>query len=315
MKHLATTLVLCSLLNFGYSQNFTFDRIPENIIFGSDDERAGSCASPNGPIVCDGLLAAPTYVMLTDSGCCNTISPAVKNATYCYTLTSIGTTLMLNAGFSYTATGGFSLWFDNFYLYTCAPGCVALPAYTLPYFTWTGLTPGACYTFCFQTHMTGGGASGGFTTMCPYYIYNAPLPIELASFTATPAMGLIELNWTTESETNCNEYVVLRSLDGIQFEEIGTLPGGGTSNTTLNYTFIDDAPSAGIAYYKLKQIDFDLNYTESDIIVCNLEEEILSVRYYTYFGQEVDFSTAAAGIYICETITNLARHSRQIVKN
>ena len=315
MKQILHTLVLCSLVNICLGQNYTFDHIPEGIISSNGDERAGSCASPNGPIVCDGLLAAPTYVMLTDSGCCNTISPAVKNATYCYTLTSIGTTLMLNAGFSFTATGGYSLWFDNFYLYTCSPGCVALPAYTLPYFTWSGLTPGACYTFCFQTHMTGGGGTGGFTTMCPYFIYNAPLPIELVNFEAKAELGFVALDWTTASETNCNEYAVLRSVDGELFEEIGVIAGSGTSTVEHQYSFIDDAPITGMTYYKLKQVDYDLNSTESDVIACSFKDEILSVRYYTFSGQTVEFETAPAGIYICETITTSSRHSKQVVKN
>jgi len=221
----------------------------------------------------------------------------------------------LNAGFSFTATGGYSLWFDNFYLYTCSPGCVALPTYIPPYFTWTGLTPGACNTFCFQTHMTGGGGTGGFTTMCPYYIYNAPLPIELINFSASSNNGFVALNWTTSSETNCNEYQILRSTDGITFDAIGLIPGGGTSSNDLQYHFVDDAPYVGTAYYQLKQFDYDLNFTESEIVACDFNEAIISIKYYTYSGQVVDFSAAPAGIYICETITSTSRYCKQVAKN
>jgi hypothetical protein len=42
--------------------------------------------------------------------------------------------------------------------------------------------------------------------------------------------------------------------------------GAGNSNSILHYNQEDDAPFAPITYYKLKQVDFDGQYTYSDII-------------------------------------------------
>lgn len=315
MKPILSAIVLCSLLNIGFGQNAYFDHIPIGVVYGNDNERSGSCASPNGPIVCVELLSPPTFPYLSANGCCYLNSPAIKNATYCYTFTSIGTMVTLNCGFAVTTTGGYSYWFDNFYLYTCDPDCVAEPTYGTPYFTWTGLTPGQCYTFCFETHMTGGGATGGFNALCPYYIWDGVLPLTITSFTAELNSGKVDLAWEVAEEKNCLEYVIVRSTDGLNFEEIGVVPAFGNSASPRNYTFIDPNPAPGTAYYQIKQVDYDLRYGLSDIIACNSLETIISVRYYTYSGQVVDFDTAPPGIYIRETITNLSHYNKQIVKN
>ena len=72
-------------------------------------------------------------------------------------------------------------------------------------------------------------------------------------------------SWATATETNNKEFSVERSVDGINWKTIGTLPGAGTSSKTLYYSYIDDNPQPGLSYYKLKQTDYDGNYTFSNI--------------------------------------------------
>jgi len=262
------------------------------------DERAGSCASPDGAIMLPALGGYPTYAYLSANGYCYTISPAMKNATYCFTFTSIGTTAVLDAGFSFVATGGYSLWFDNFKLYTCAPAC-ALFGTGL---TFTGLTPGQCYTWCFKTNMTGGGGSGGFTTLCPYYIYVIPLPIELTDFYCIYENNTMVLNWETLSETDCDRFDILRSFNGVDFEQIGTVSGNGNSTNTHKYSFIDRSPST-VNYYQLRQVDFDGGLTYSDVITGDFNETVIAINYYNLLGERIDISTVQNGIYVIETIT------------
>jgi hypothetical protein len=272
----------------------------------SGDERAGSCASPDGAIMMPELGGYPTYPYLFTNGYCYIISPAVKNATYCFTFTSIGTTAELNAGFSYTATGGFSLWFDNFKLYTCAPACTLVGTGL----TFTGLTVGQCYTWCFQTHMTGGGGSGGFTSLCPYYIYVVPLPIELTEFYCIYNDYTMVLNWETLSETNCDRFDILRSNNGIDFEQIGTVNGNGTTTNTHKYSFSDNSPS-NLNYYKLRQVDFDGNLTYSDVITGDFNATIIATNYYNLLGEMIDITSVQKGMYIKETVT-LNRQNREL---
>ena len=279
-----------------YSESF----IPLELIshVPSGDERAGSCASPNGAIMLPALGGYPTYAYLTANGYCYTISPAVKNATYCFTFTSIGTTAELNAGFSFIATGGYSLWFDDFKLYTCAPACTLFGTGLI----FTGLTAGQCYTWCFQTHMTGGGATGGFTTMCPYYIYVVPLPIELTDFYCLYNDNTMVLNWETQSETNCDRFEILRSFNGVDFEQIGMVNGNGTTTNSHKYSFTDRSPSE-LNYYQLKQVDFDGVLSYSDIISGDFNETVISIIYYNLLGEQIAIDAVQNGIYIKETIT------------
>ncbi len=88
------------------------------------------------------------------------------------------------------------------------------------------------------------------------------LPIELTYFTATPKSNVIALNWRTETELNNAYMAVERSLDGENFAEIGRVKGAGTTVEPQEYRFIDEAPKAGINYYRLRQVDTDgtVNY-------------------------------------------------------
>lgn len=83
------------------------------------------------------------------------------------------------------------------------------------------------------------------------------LPIELVDFDVVSKNGNPVVQWTTATELNNNYFTVERSLDGIHGEVVGTVRGAGNSNSTLNYQFVDPNPVSGIAYYRIKQTDFD----------------------------------------------------------
>ncbi|MDA7502105.1 T9SS type A sorting domain-containing protein [Chitinophagales bacterium] len=76
--------------------------------------------------------------------------------------------------------------------------------------------------------------------------------IELLSFNGRAVAQDNELSWSTASETGNDYFAILRSTDGINFEEIGTVNAAGNSNTVLNYNFTDkNAPQVSTAYYQL----------------------------------------------------------------
>ncbi len=91
------------------------------------------------------------------------------------------------------------------------------------------------------------------------------LPIELIAFNATALENQVHLSWTTASEENNAYFSVERSSDGEHFSTIGELQGAGTSNTILNYRYTDREPLIGRSYYRLKQIDFNGNFSYSNI--------------------------------------------------
>ena len=90
----------------------------------------------------------------------------------------------------------------------------------------------------------------------------APLPVQLAAFTAQAANGGRDarLAWTTASELNNAYFEVERSLDGAAFSKIGEVAGQGNKATATTYSFADQGigqRAAGLVYYRLRQVDAD----------------------------------------------------------
>jgi hypothetical protein len=92
-----------------------------------------------------------------------------------------------------------------------------------------------------------------------------PLPIKLVSFTANQHDTVVILNWSTVSEENNDVFVLEKSIEGFDFEKIGSVKGAGNSSQQLDYVFYDKNPVQGKSYYRLKQIDFDGQFTYSDV--------------------------------------------------
>lgn len=84
-----------------------------------------------------------------------------------------------------------------------------------------------------------------------------PLPINLVYFTAYASINSITLNWQTASEENNDYFTLERSVDGINYEVIGTISGAGNSNVLLEYIYIDSKPLSDTLYYRLTQTDYN----------------------------------------------------------
>ena len=108
-------------------------------------------------------------------------------------------------------------------------------------------------------------ASDG-TLTGPITLDGNPLPINLVKFNAILNNTEVEILWTTSNELNNNFFTIERSIDGLCFEIVGTKLGAGNSNTILEYTLIDSEPIEGLSYYRLKQTDYNGDYTYSKLI-------------------------------------------------
>ena len=102
------------------------------------------------------------------------------------------------------------------------------------------------------------------------------LPIELLEFSAEPADKVVNLQWITSSEINNSHFTVERSTDGVTFSKVLEMPGAGNSNTIRTYKAVDESPAMGVSYYRLKQTDFNGDFTYSEWVVVNFtgNEEI-----------------------------------------
>ena len=103
---------------------------------------------------------------------------------------------------------------------------------------------------------------------------DAPLPVELTSFTSNVVGNKVELNWSTATEVNNYGFEIQRIAVSNQrsaWEKIGFVQGHGNSNSTKNYSFTDK-PTCGIEFqYRLKQIDFNGAFEYSEITSAILE--------------------------------------------
>lgn len=97
---------------------------------------------------------------------------------------------------------------------------------------------------------------GATTKTC---IYTAGvLPIELMSFTAKlNDAKKIDLKWSTATEVNNDYFTIEKSVNGITFAKVGTIQGSGNSSTQKDYSYVDESPTEGNSYYRIKQTDFD----------------------------------------------------------
>jgi fibronectin-binding autotransporter adhesin len=92
-----------------------------------------------------------------------------------------------------------------------------------------------------------------------------PLPIELTYFSVVLKNSGVELSWSTASELNNDFFTIERSGTGEKFEKVKTVAGKGTTNLTSNYQDVDENPLPGTSYYRLKQTDFDGNFSYSKV--------------------------------------------------
>lgn len=118
----------------------------------------------------------------------------------------------------------------------------------------------------------------GFTSFSQFGIGRAsaagnPLPIELVSFSAEPTKDeTVKLNWITAVEIQNDHFTIERSVNGTDFVEVTRVAGKGNSSETSYYNALDLQPNKGTNYYRLKQTDYNGEFTYSDIISVNFGE-------------------------------------------
>jgi uncharacterized delta-60 repeat protein len=95
-----------------------------------------------------------------------------------------------------------------------------------------------------------------------------PLPVELTAFTAMAAgPAAVRLVWATALEKSSQVFDVERSLNGVAFVRISTVPATGSSSTPRRYELLDDRLPGGAVklYYRLRQVDADGTFNYSPV--------------------------------------------------
>ncbi|MDB4534800.1 T9SS type A sorting domain-containing protein [Vicingaceae bacterium] len=120
-----------------------------------------------------------------------------------------------------------------------------------------------------------GGQNIGASTVTINNTSETALPVDLIFFDvkAIENEGQCEvlLNWKTASEINNDYFTIERSSNGYDFSQIMSISGAFNSNELNNYIVIDEFPSSGINYYRLKQTDLNGAFDYFDIKTVSCE--------------------------------------------
>lgn len=90
------------------------------------------------------------------------------------------------------------------------------------------------------------------------------LPVTWLNFEASSVDGSVELNWSTAAELNNLGFHIEKSINGINWQEVGFVSGNGTVNEVSNYSFRDALQP--MKYYRLKQEDTDGTIDYSKVV-------------------------------------------------
>ncbi|HEY6906963.1 MAG TPA: M28 family peptidase [Ignavibacteriaceae bacterium] len=149
-------------------------------------------------------------------------------------------------------------------------------------------------------------------------VFNA-VPVELASFYALTDDKDVTLNWSTASELNNRGFEIQKKSAGsTDWNILGFVPGKGTSSDPNSYSFTDVNPSAGVSYYRLKQIDFNGSYKIYPAIEVSFTKSFsytLAQNYPNPFNPEtrINYSIASAGQVILKVYDVLGSEVATIV--
>ncbi len=103
------------------------------------------------------------------------------------------------------------------------------------------------------------------------------LPVEMLYFDLRQNESNVDLYWATASESNNDYFAVERSVDGINYEKIGSVAGMGTTSSANSYTYRDESPKTGLNYYRIRQVDFNGQSEYSGLRIANFKENNFSL--------------------------------------
>ncbi len=122
------------------------------------------------------------------------------------------------------------------------------------------------------------------------------LPVRIVAFTAKTVTEGVNLDWATADEKDVQHYTVLRSRDGVSWENIGKV---NVQQDVKNYTFLDRTRATGRVYYKLQQTSTSGSVGYSRIIGINHAGGALTVTIPTLVSKTipVQLETPAGEVY------------------
>ncbi|HYG40925.1 MAG TPA: hypothetical protein VD908_20010 [Cytophagales bacterium] len=99
-------------------------------------------------------------------------------------------------------------------------------------------------------------------------------PVTLLNFAGKYENNKVTLSWETVLEINNKGFEVQKSINGIDFIQIGFVPASTSTDLRKTYSF-EDHESKTSTYYRLKQLDHNGEFDFSKIVIVNIFNESL----------------------------------------
>ena len=129
--------------------------------------------------------------------------------------------------------------------------------------------------------------------------YETALPITLISFEGVKRDNHNLLKWSTASEQNNDYFLLERSEDGFNWNNINITNGAENSNTKMDYSFRDFTFTNKLNYYRLTQVDLNgVSETFNVISINNSKKQKQILKITNTLGQEVPQDTKGLLIII-----------------
>lgn len=152
----------------------------------------------------------------------------------------------------------------------------------------------------------------------PLWAQNETVVLDLS---ATEFNGKVLLTWSVTQGNTCNGIEVLRSLDAVNYTQIGSIEGiCGSTSESIKYQFTDPTPAVNVVnYYRLSLGGIGFSYAvntevidtgdekyvlaphpladESLLIFDNENQELITITFFTERGEIVkEMQTSAQSI-------------------
>ena len=107
----------------------------------------------------------------------------------------------------------------------------------------------------------------------------ATLPVEWKRHPfVTQRNGHNEITWSVSQQINNDNFIIEYRASNGDFRPIGEVTGHGTTLDEERYSFVHTNPTSGLNYYRVKQVDFEGNYSYSDVVsIRNYESKVLII--------------------------------------
>lgn len=108
---------------------------------------------------------------------------------------------------------------------------------------------------------------------CPYFLPVYALAVDFGLVIAEQLNEVIQVTWTTLSETNSHYFKVECSYDLVNWIGLTTINAAGNSSTSLTYFTQVRPPQPGLVYIRIVEYDYNGNITISSVIYTKYNPE------------------------------------------